>query len=504
MLTLTIAWRNLWRHRGKSLVIGSILFLGAFLMTLGNGVVGGMEAGLQRNVRESFTGDVVIASAANQSDNFILEMMGRAVEPTGEYLRLREILREHPLVETWLPVGKNMVMTINEDGGNPGWAFVLGVDFAAWDAMFPGSFELLTGRRPKPGEAGVLMPRGGAENLYEHTGTWYAPVGVQPDSAMLSEAARGAGKNLRVRDSIVFLGFNQSNSTTDMRLPILGEGRYRALNTIWGNFLLMDIRSYRQCLGYFDAEDQSRQLDGKRQQLLEADALDLDALFGEEEALKSWDDASAPEAGISGESTMVEDPEAGIYNLVLVRLREGVSPKQGAEILNEVMKDSGLNLRAATWQTALGTVGSMSLIIKSALFLFVLLLFLVAIIIIVNTLSMAALERTAEIGMMRAIGARRSFVSAMFLGETAVLSVVFGGLGIALGALVVLIVPYFEITTKNDLLQLFFGGDAFHPLLLPSDFLLAGAQLLMVTVLAVIYPLHIARAITPLDAISRE
>ena len=33
MLELTIAWRNLWRHQGKSLVIGAILFLGASLLT---------------------------------------------------------------------------------------------------------------------------------------------------------------------------------------------------------------------------------------------------------------------------------------------------------------------------------------------------------------------------------------------------------------------------------------------------------------------------------------
>ena len=53
-----------------------------------------------------------------------------------------------------------------------------------------------------------------------------------------------------------------------------------------------------------------------------------------------------------------------------------------------------------------------------------------AIIIIVNTLSMAAIERTSEIGMMRAVGARKGFIRLMFLGETAALSAIFGGAGI--------------------------------------------------------------------------
>ena len=46
-LSSKIAWRNIWLHKNKSIVIGIILFLGAFLMTLGNGIVSGMEKGLE-------------------------------------------------------------------------------------------------------------------------------------------------------------------------------------------------------------------------------------------------------------------------------------------------------------------------------------------------------------------------------------------------------------------------------------------------------------------------
>jgi ABC-type lipoprotein release transport system permease subunit len=61
-LAFTIAWRNLWRHRGKSIVIGVILFLGALLMTVGNGLISGMEKGLAENIVNSFTGDIVVIS----------------------------------------------------------------------------------------------------------------------------------------------------------------------------------------------------------------------------------------------------------------------------------------------------------------------------------------------------------------------------------------------------------------------------------------------------------
>jgi ABC-type antimicrobial peptide transport system permease subunit len=148
-----------------------------------------------------------------------------------------------------------------------------------------------------------------------------------------------------------------------------------------------------------------------------------------------------------------------------------------------------LGVRAVPWKKAVGTIGSTAVIVKSALFVFVMLLFFVAIIIIVNTLSMAALERTSEIGMMRAVGARQSFIRMMFLGETGILSFVFGGGGILAGILVVNIISALKIKSGNDVLQLLFGGDTFRPLLSMPDIGLAVLQLVFVTFIAVLYPL---------------
>ena len=78
-------------------------------------------------------------------------------------------------------------------------------------------------------------------------------------------------------------------------------------------------------------------------------------------------------------------------------------------------------------------IGSLTTLIKGSLLIFVSFLFLVAVIIIINTLTMAAMERTPEIGMMRAIGARKNFIRAMFFGETGMLAGVFGGAGVGFG-----------------------------------------------------------------------
>ena len=198
------------------------------------------------------------------------------------------------------------------------------------------------------------------------------------------------------------------------------------------------------------------------------------------------------------------DIEAGTYNVIFVRLREGVSLSEGLKKLNAMLKGEHLGVRAVSWKKAFGLLGSMATIIKGALFGFVMLLFVVAIIIIVNTLTMAALERTSEIGMMRAIGARKSFIGNMFLGETAILSFVFGGVGIIVGIVAIRIVPLLHITSSNDMVQLLFGGDTFFPVLSFQDIIITIFQLLLVTLIAVVYPMKVARGITPLEALVRD
>ena len=74
-LIVKIALRNIMRHKGKSVVIGLILFIGALLMTVGNGIVSGMNTGLQKNIVEGFCGDAVLVSDKQESDNLLLDLM---------------------------------------------------------------------------------------------------------------------------------------------------------------------------------------------------------------------------------------------------------------------------------------------------------------------------------------------------------------------------------------------------------------------------------------------
>ena len=77
-------------------------------------------------------------------------------------------------------------------------------------------------------------------------------------------------------------------------------------------------------------------------------------------------------------------------------------------------------------------------------------------------------------------------------------------LGIIFGIVVVIILNALGITTENNILQLLFGGNIFRPIVSFADVLIGIIELCLVAAIATIYPITIARRITPLDAIARD
>ena len=506
-LILKIAWRNILRHKGKSIIIGFILFVGALMMTLGNGIISGMNRGLEENIVNGFLGDIVILSDKEKSDSILMKMYGESIASFNNYKDIKKVLQKQEYLKAYLPVGKNAAMMLNEDEGEPGFAMLIGADMDAYAKFFPGNVNILEGKVLKKNEAGILVPEKAREQAYDQMNIWLLPEGGSLVEKNLSEDAKKNIKDLPVKRQEVLMGMGEDGSPSDVRIPVRGVFKYRALNTIWGHFSIMDMESYRQCMGYFAASDTVK-LTKEKQKLMTLDTENLDAMFGSGDfMIADTGRADLGNVNFKKKEASVRapaDPEAGAFNLVFVKLHKSSTLDESLKKLNKTLKEANLGVRAASWKDASGMIGSMATIIKAVLFAVVLLVFVVAVIIIVNTLTMAAIERSSEIGMMRAIGAHKSFISSMFLGETAILSLVFGGAGVIAGIIIINVVPYLNITTTNDFVQLVYGGEIFNPQLSLLDIITVVAELIGVTVITVIYPVKVAKGITPLDAISRD
>jgi putative ABC transport system permease protein len=145
-------------------------------------------------------------------------------------------------------------------------------------------------------------------------------------------------------------------------------------------------------------------------------------------------------------------------------------------------------------QAVLGGIGAIAL--------------LVAALGIVNTLSMAILERTREIGLMKAVGARNRDVMVIFLGEAACIGLLGGlvgaGLGWALSQAADVVIRSLVQQSSNGGDGIFGPGDStivFTPLWLP---LFAIAFATIIGLVSGVYPALRAATLDPLRALKYE
>jgi putative ABC transport system permease protein len=119
---------------------------------------------------------------------------------------------------------------------------------------------------------------------------------------------------------------------------------------------------------------------------------------------------------------------------------------------------------------------------------------------VVNTMIMAILERTREIGVMRAVGARRSTVSRLFTFEASLLGFIGGLIGLGIGYGLTLIAnPLINQQLKGN------GLKNSNIVSLPL-WLVIGVVVIttVIGMLAGLYPAHRAAKLNPVDALRYE
>lgn len=112
---------------------------------------------------------------------------------------------------------------------------------------------------------------------------------------------------------------------------------------------------------------------------------------------------------------------------------------------------------------------------------------------IMNTLTFAVIERTREIGIKKAVGARASRILKEFLLEAAMIGVIGGGVGIGLGAVMTSVI---NASSKDSGLVLF--------LITPQLVLGVFAFSVVISVIAGFFPARRASRLNPVEALRYE
>jgi ABC-type lipoprotein release transport system permease subunit len=512
MLIFKIALRNIMRHKGKSFIIGVILLFGAIIMTIGNAVIEGTHAGINENLVNRFTGHIILVSGDEEKDNVLFTPMGETLKVISNYEEIQELLQEQEYIESFIPLtrGISMIFGLESDY----WAlYMIGTEFEEYQKMYMDNVELVEGELLSEGKKGVLITENSRKQMFRLFDIWVVPEGYEVVEENLSKEALEFKESLDIRNEFVFIGWGDGNLNTDILLPVIGIINFKTLNVLWSDVSFMDIESYRECFGYFTAADIMEELSEEK---LDEFSLGSDEdifgsgdffsegdIFGSDESDTKYDLESIKEQ--THKSDKPVNVDSGAYNYVSIKLKAGVDMEEAIEKLNAEIENSGINARLINWKDATVQISDFIKIVQASLGVFIFLLFFVAVIVIMNTLSMAAIERTEEIGMMRAVGSFKSFIAKMFIAETSILSGFFGILGIILGSVIVNILSSLNLSAgNNEILHLVFGGDTFKPLITPDVIISGILMLLFITAIALIYPVLVARKITPLDAVTRN
>ena len=121
-----------------------------------------------------------------------------------------------------------------------------------------------------------------------------------------------------------------------------------------------------------------------------------------------------------------------------------------------------------------------------------------------NTLVVSVIERTGEIGTMRALGAQKGFVWKMFLVETLCITLTFGLIGIILSWISMTVINLIGFTAGNSFLKVLFGGEVLKLSLSAGSVAGILVMVALVSLAAHIYPVLVALRIQPVRAMQTE
>lgn len=378
---------------------------------------------------------------------------------------------------------------------------VFGVDFSEYAALVP-DLELLAGELPRAGEPGILVQE-------EWLGAEESPTAILGQPALL---ASGSGRTFTLRE-----------------VPVRGVFRYPVEDELLSTVVLVDADTARALNGYIYGALEEVQLSEETQQVLDTD---VDELFGEFDGAGDTDagdtpgDRAAPGdaaidldallgGGAGGADTggavagagdaaldRARQTIAGSWNFLLVSLEDPRDLTATMRRIESTGYDGAAGYRVRDWYR---TIGGNASLVRYLQILFNAGLVFVAVgaaIVATNALMLSVLERTAEIGTMRALGAGRERVALMIALETILVVVGSAALGIAAGAVAVRALNHAGYVIDNRYVAILFGGEPVRGMVtlpLVGRHLAAAAALGAVSLL---YPLRRALAVSPREAMS--
>lgn len=486
-ILLTIAWRNIREHKVKTTIIGLIMVIGIMVLVVGNSLMDTATAGIERYYTKNYTGHLMVTGSTQGKLTLFgfqdLTAMEQTVPRIPEYSEILEFAQSLPYVEAMNSQVSVMAM-ISQGDDMLSASQIFGIVPEQYQDMFPDNVELIAGRFWNSGQEGLLLNEEVAMRIGKSGG-----ITVKPgDKLLFTSMSTHTGMRIREVEVKGIFRFKQSNPQLDM-VSLMDISNVRALaGMVVGHTTAADLTSEEQTfLGTIDQESIFDSFDSLFSEItIEESAADDDywfSLLGETD---------------SRDQSMLED--TGSWQYLLIRLKDEKMIKRAQADFAKFFAEHNIAAQTSDWLQGAGALAEMSYGIKNIFNGVVFVIAIVAIIIIMNTLVIAVTERMGEIGTMRAIGAQKSFVRRMILGETLLLSGLSGSIGLIFGALVLFVLNRVGLTASNIFFEIIFGGPVLRPELSLSSVIISLVVVVVVGVVSSTYPTSIVMKTSPLTA----
>ncbi|MCR4952507.1 MAG: FtsX-like permease family protein [Treponema sp.] len=508
---LRLAIRNLKEHKSKTVIIALFLIFGIAIVIMGNAFLESINRGLEKDFRANYTGDIVIS--AKPEKGYRIEIFG---------VGSNTVSMDLPQIPALTDLDKAMEI-LNSNSSFASNTKLISAKVIVADGIEVDFAELTEDDNLTFDDLPISMLFAGEDETYWNTfsginfveGGFPAP---NTDEIIIDTRVQRAfkglyKKDLHLGDTVLLAGANTNGVIREAKVV----GIFKPANEYSAMFQIIYCnpsfaRSFAD-LTYANLQDNSipDSIDLSLSDLSEDDLFgsdddfDFDFDFGIDENTDVLGSVSDFD-NILGDTTLRDElnkTDDGAWQFILLKMKNPYETKKMINTLRKEFDDAGLNLQVMGWKAAAASYSESIEGIGVVFNMLVIILAVVVFIIIMNTMTVSVIERTGEIGTMRAIGAEKGFVRKLFFAETVSLTFISSIIGIILAFIAMAIFNSCGITITNSIAKMILGGGLLHftptPAIIISSFVIA----ILGSVLSNLYPVSSALRITPLKALAK-
>ena len=505
-----LALRNLKEHKTKTIIISLFIVFGTAIVILGNSFMESVNRGLEKDFRANYTGDLVVS--ATPPEGTIMDIFSvNSNSFTGEILQIPaltdidqvlQILDSTPDIEQKTKMistqgilfkGDEIDLSAIQDDDS-----VSLLDIPMF-IMFSGEgdsyFDVFGGQHIVEGRA--LDYSSGENELLIDTRIKESFEKFFKESLNVGDKVlvMGANTNGVVREAVVVGFYTPANEHSAMFQTIYCTPDFaRAFADLTYGTLMEEEGEASVSLSEFSEDDFfgdddifGDMISDETDTFESAEILDYDSILGD--------------TSLRDELNRTDN---GAWHFVQAKISDKTKTRQVVAELNQKFKEMDLDAVAMDWEAAGFSYTSSVKGINVLFNVLVIILAIVVFIIIMNTMVVSVMERTSEIGTMRALGAEKKFVRALFHTEALTITVLSSLVGVVLSLIFIVIFNSLGIAVDSNMVaKVILGGGEIQFAPTPQIIITTIVVVIIGSLMSNIYPVSSALKITPLKALSK-